>query len=107
MANQITETNLRSSQFVDSFSRYSDSEIIYYGERNLLTFKTYKKRDSSPIENDRFTVVKPGQEYRPDLLSFEAYGTPNFWWIILEANNISDIFDFKTGTNIRLPGRVF
>lgn len=107
MANKITKTSLRPEQFVDGFSRYTESEIIYYGERNLLTFTTYKRRNSSAVESDRFTVVRPGHEYRPDLTSYEAYGDPNFWWFIMEANNVMDIFNFKAGLNIRLPGRVF
>lgn len=107
MPNKTTKTNLRPQQFVDAFSRYTESEVIYYGERNLLTFTTYKKRNSAPNDGDRFTVIRPGHEYRPDLVSQEAYGSPNFWWFIMEANGIMDIFDFKGGMNIRLPGRVF
>ena len=107
MANQIIETNLLPEQFVTSSSRYGESEIIYYGDRNLLAFKTYQKSNTTPGAADRFTVVTPGQEYRPDKLSFEAYGTPDFWWKIMEANNVMDIFDFKAGLNVRLPGNVF
>lgn len=107
MANRIEETNLLPEQFVPQTSRYTDSNVIYYGNRNVLTFTTYVKKDNSENANDRFTVISPGQEYRPDLLSFEAYGTPDFWWRIMEANGIMDIFDFKAGINIRLPGNVF
>jgi len=107
LANKITETNLRSNQFVDAFSRYNGSEVIYWGDRNLLTFKTYKKRRYEPSGNDRYTVIKPGHEYRPDLVSYEAYGTPNFWWLIMEANEISDVYNFKAGTNLRIPARAF
>lgn len=107
MANKIEDSNLFPEQFVTQTSRYFDSEVIYYGDKNVLTFTTYVKKDNSETPNDRFTVVSPGQEYRPDLLSFEAYGTPDFWWRIMEANGIMDVFDFKSGTNIRLPGNVF
>lgn len=107
MANKIEYTNLLPEKFVPKTSRYTDSDVIYYGDRNALTFTTYKKKDNEEGAGDRFTVVSPGQEYRPDLLSFEAYGTPDFWWRIMEANGIMDIYEFKSGTNIRLPGNVF
>ena len=50
--------------------------------------------------------MKPGQEYRPDLVSNRVYGTPDFWWRIMEANNIKDVFEFKAGLNLRIPGSV-
>ena len=107
MANRIEHTNLLPEQFVPKTSRYIYSRVIYYGDRNYLTFTTYKKKDNTESEGDRFTVVSPGYEYRPDLLSFEAYGTPDFWWRIMEANGIMDIYEFEAGINIRLPGNVF
>jgi hypothetical protein len=83
---------------------------MYYtiGTKRVLTFGTYKKQiPATSSEEDMYTVVTPGFEYRPDLLSQKVYGTPDFWWKILEANNIKDVFEFKTGKNIRLPGNVY
>jgi hypothetical protein len=40
-------------------------------------------------------------------VSLETYGVVDYWWKILEANNMKDIFDFKSGVNIRLPGSIF
>jgi hypothetical protein len=48
-------------------------------------------------------VITPGVEYRPDLVSYDKYGTPNSWWMILEANGMKDIWDFKSGKTIMLP----
>lgn len=108
MANKIQETNLRPIDgFVSSLSRYADSEVVYYGENNLITFKTYRRTVDNPTSSDRFMVISPGHEYRPDLVSREAYGTVDFWWQIMESNKIYDIWDFKAGRNIRLPGNVF
>jgi len=42
-------------------------------------------------------------EFRPDLVSYKVYSTPDYWWKILEFNGMMDIFDFKNGRNIRLP----
>lgn len=107
MANKIQFTNLQPNNFVHNLSRYNNSEVIYYGDNNLLTFTTYKKKNNTPSGDDRFTVITAGTEYRPDKVSYAAYGSVDFWWRIMEANNIKDIFEFKAGLNIRLPGNIF
>jgi hypothetical protein len=38
--------------------------------------------------NDRYINVKSGE--RLDLLSYREYGTPDYWYIIANANNIHD-----------------
>lgn len=107
MANYIEQTNLTARRFVPISSRYASSGVIYYTENKLLSFKTYKKQTgTTPDLNDKYYVVTPGTEYRPDLVSYSAYGTPDLWWRILEANNIKDIFDFKSGLNIFIPNAV-
>lgn len=107
MANKITRTNLKSSDFVDAASRYINGEVIYYGDQNYLTFTTYKKRKRLLSKEDKFTSISLGHQYRPDLLSNEVYGTPDFWWKIMEFNNISDVFEFEAGKTIRLPASLF
>jgi len=107
MANKIVETNLRPTAFVDALSRYKDSSVIYYGKQNRVTFKTYVRTIDPISPDDRFTVISPGREFRPDLVSQDVYGIPNLWWKILEVNQIQDIFDFKTGLNIRIPQNAF
>ena len=103
MANLITETDIEARRFVTRSSRYIDSEVIYYGENRILTFTTYKKPQNRKSEQDKFYVITPGTEYRPDLVSKKAFGTVDFWWKILEFNNMKDIFEFKSGKNIRIP----
>jgi hypothetical protein len=106
--NSITPTNFRpQDNFVDKLSRYLNSRIVYYGKNNVMTFTTYKKQAPGPNPSDRYTVVPPGMEYRPDLVSRQAYGLPDFWWKIMEANGISDVMDFKAGTNLRLPANIY
>ncbi len=107
MANYYEETKINPRQFVPVTSRYANQTVVYYTERKLLTYKTYKKATYTTSQKDRFMVVNKYYEYRPDLVSFDVYGTPDFWWKVLEANNINDVFNFKAGLNIRLPGSVF
>jgi len=104
MANKIERTEIPATDMVDPLSRYVNSEVIYYGKNNLLTFTTYKRQEVAADQSeDKFTVITSGNEYRPDKLSTQAYGAPDLWWKIMEANGIFDIWDFKAGINIRLP----
>lgn len=103
MSNYIEYTNLSPTRFVPVSSRYNNSKVIYYTDNKLLTFTTYLKGTYNLNSTDKYYVITAGTEYRPDLVSQTAYGTVDFWWKIMEANNIMDIYDFKAGLNIRIP----
>ncbi len=107
MSNFIEEVdNQRSTNFVDSVSRYVPSTVIRYGDKKILTFKIYKRAKKESSVSDRFFLISAAHEFRPDKVSELAYGFPEWWWQILEANNISDIFDFKAGKTIKIPGNI-
>lgn len=107
MANKIEYTNLNPQIFVSKSSRYSNSEVIYYSDNKSITFTTYKKNMFNPSVNDQVAVIPAGMQYRPDLVSKKKYGTVDFWWKIMEVNNIKDILDFKAGKTIVLPENVY
>ena len=107
MANYFQTTTINPLKFVSFTSRYSDSKVCYYKEEKYLTFKTYKKNTYANSSRDKYMVVTKGYEYRPDLVSQKVYGFPDYWWKILEANSIKDIYDFKAGINIRVPESLF
>tara|TARA_Y100000296_G_C5104346_1_gene221702 strand:+ start:506 stop:796 length:291 start_codon:yes stop_codon:yes gene_type:complete len=45
-----------------------------------------------------------GYEHRPDLISDLFYGTPEYWWLIMLFNNITDPFEsFNVGERILIP----
>lgn len=103
MAVFIDTTNLNPTTFVTPTSRYANSEVFRWGEDGILTFETYKRKPIPQTDYDKFTVIAPQYEYRPDLLANDVYGEPDLWWRILQANRIWDIFDFKAGKTIRIP----
>jgi hypothetical protein len=107
MATTIEFTKLNPTDFVTRISRYSDSRVIYYSKEKIITFETYKKKKFIESNGDKVAVVPPGMEFRPDLVSKEKYGLPDFWWKIMEANNMKDIFEFKAGRAIVLPENVY
>ncbi len=107
MANKITFTNVPASSYVDVTSRYNASDVIYYGDDNIVTFATYKRRRIFLSKTDKFYLITQTTQFRPDLVSNMAYGVPSYWWRIMEANNLKDISDFKAGVTIRVPESVF
>lgn len=62
-----------------------------------------------PIEltedaSDVFITVTQDYVKRPDLLSYNVYGTTEYWWVIYEFNNIRDpLFGLKRGQILRIP----
>lgn len=103
MANVIKFTNVKPTNFVMPTSRYASSRTILYGEEKVVTFNTYKRSEIPSTSEDMFLVIPPGEEYRPDLTSYRAYNTVDLWWQIMQANNIFDVFEYKSGLNIRIP----
>jgi hypothetical protein len=43
------------------------------------------------------------QEHRPDLISYDIYGSTQYWWIIMAYNGLSSINDIKAGDTITFP----
>jgi hypothetical protein len=66
----------------------------------------YEKREIRVDPSDIIFEITPQYTYRPDLLSFDLYGTPKLWWVFTVRNPdvLKDpVFDFIAGTQIFLP----
>jgi hypothetical protein len=96
-------STLSSNMYVSSTSRYIGSRVAYYGQQKKITFNIYQREQVPVSDQDKYMIITAGFEYRPDLVSYKTYGTSDYWWLILQANNINDVYQFKTGLNIRLP----
>jgi hypothetical protein len=107
MAVPTVNTKIQPKNLLSGFSRYLKSTVIYWGANPRLTFTTYQRKPYTPSPSDTFGVIPPGSEYRPDKVSQNVYNTPDLWWKIMEVNGIYDIYDFKAGLTIRLPGNIF
>jgi hypothetical protein len=54
--------------------------------------------------SDVTMVLTKKYEFRPDLVAYEAYGTPTLMWLVLQYNCILDIAtEFVAGATITLP----
>lgn len=59
-----------------------------------------------PTSQDSYMVLPQKYKHRPDLLSFDLYGTPSLWWIfaMLNPNILKDpVFDMQPGIELRVP----
>ena len=82
-------------------SRYLNNETKKTGEGKTV-YKT-KRLKKIPIKNDDIYVASQTGD-RLDLLSNQYYGSPTYWWIIANANNIHDgKLGLKDGTILRIP----
>lgn len=57
-------------------------------------------------DDDILYVVQPQYAYRPDLLSYDLYGTKNLWWVFAQRNMeiLKDpVNDLVPGLKIYLP----
>ena len=51
--------------------------------------------------NDFFIKTQRGD--RLDLLANKYYGSPNYWYVIANANNIKGTIMIKEGTELKIP----
>jgi hypothetical protein len=66
----------------------------------------YAHRSIPPATGDREIVVASKYHNRPDRLSYDLYGSDNYWWVFMvrNMNAIRDpIFDLKAGMTIVVP----
>jgi hypothetical protein len=63
-----------------------------------------------PANNtDTIITIPPSFNLRPDLLSYEQYGTADLWWVFSVRNPdilIDPINDFVTGLQIYIPSNI-
>ena len=51
-----------------------------------------------------WTIVKPHEQCRPDLISYRIYGNQDLWWILMWINGISDPWhDLMPDTALKYP----
>lgn len=84
-----------------AISRYHKSKVKTT-EDGKTVYKS-KRLKRIPLKNDDIYVATQTGD-RLDLLSNQYYGTPSYWWIIANANNIHDgKLGLKDGTILRIP----
>lgn len=85
-------------------SRYDLKEKLLLNDYSLV-IRNLRRNDMVPVSTseDALHIVTPGENHRPDVVAFNFYKEPRLAWVILAANELSDIFDFNTGMEIIVP----
>lgn len=85
-------------------SRYDLKEQLLLKDDSLV-IRCMRQSDLVPVRSSEDTEheVEPQEAYRPDIIANNAYGDPRLAWVILSANNLSDIFSLKAGMRIIIP----
>jgi hypothetical protein len=86
-------------------SPYANSKITTSGYLDLLRI-----RPIPVAPDDVLYEIQTAYTFRPDLLSYDLYGTKDLWWVFSQRNVdvIKDpVFDFVAGKKIYIPQQKF
>jgi len=89
MSSLTTRTNYLHKAVIDGIAQYDlgsfDADGYDFGKENII-------------------VVRKKDLCRPDLLSYRAYGTMNYWWFLMWYNGICDIWnDLQENQVLKFP----
>lgn len=89
---------------IDKYSRnkfFARNNVNGLSEPDLLKNKF---RDFEFKRQHTFYTVKHGDQQRPDVICFKLYRKVNYWWILMKANGIEDIWnDLTVGKVLMVP----
>ena len=88
------------AEFHKSTSRYRNTPVVDF-YLDVWQGVNIPARDS-----DKKIELESKYDERPDLLSYDLYGTPRLWWVFAMRNVdtlIDPVRDFKSGTTLFVP----
>ena len=90
---------------LSSTSRFINTNV--YTDKNQNTFfGLWNKLELTADDFDEEITVKEKYIGALDKLSYELYGTEEYWWVIADFNNIIDPFlDMQVGDVIKVPSK--
>lgn len=85
-------------------SRYDLKEQLLLND-NTLVIRNLRYKDMVPngSPDDILHIVTSAEAYRPDIIAKNVYNNASLAWIILAANNLSDVFDLTADLEITIP----
>jgi len=87
-------------------TRYSSGSPYAATPQTSWYLENLTLRDVKSDPTDKAYVIPTNYHQRPYNLSFELYGTKDYWWVfqVLNLDVIRDpIYDFTAGLTIRVP----
>lgn len=84
--------------------RYKNCKLLEDEDTSEILLSTREVKEIPPNSADIYHRVKSNEVSRLDILAHQYYKNPLLWWVIAQANNISDPFKLiEAGTLIRVP----
>ena len=85
-------------------SRYKNLRTLRDTETGKVHHESWSQQ-AIPISSsdDEYITVTLETENRLDILAYNYYGSPRYWWVIALANYIIDPFDVPAGITLRIP----
>lgn len=89
----------------EEINRYKKKFLIEVNEPKNVQLSFFRKSDMTLDiqDSDSFFYIDAKYAYRPDLISYNIYGSPLYYWAILAANNMKSFWDMEPGLTIRIP----
>lgn len=89
-----------------AFTNYPATSPYATTTQTIWHIGNYKHRPIPKNAGDRAITITSKYDLRPDLLSYDLYGSPMYWWVffVRNMNEIRDpIWDFTLGKKIMVP----
>lgn len=87
-------------------AEYKKTSPWFRTPSNSLYLEKMEYRSIPMNPDDAEYTIETQYKHRPDLLSYDLYGTPAYWWVFMQRNRATiydPIYDFVPGITIRLP----
>jgi hypothetical protein len=99
---ELLEVDVRNPTITDSNNRYFSSVVYTDGGEKFFEFWDIPE---IPIDSrDAYYKIGTGEVGRWDLISYRAYGTVLYWWLICVANGVRNpLIVIPAGDMIRIP----
>lgn len=85
---------------------YNKTSPYYKTKQASWYLSTLELRDVPPHVSDRLITIETKYHERPDLLAFDLFGSPGYWWVFMvrNPNVIKDpIYDQTQSKKIYVP----
>jgi hypothetical protein len=84
-------------------NRYDTKATLITNDGEYTRTLKYEELYAAPSDTDLYIAVDITNQYDPFKISYQYYGTVNYYWVILSANNLFSMFDLVEGLTIRIP----
>jgi hypothetical protein len=86
----------------DYINRFDLAKFIKYDNDSFDILTSYFIRELKKLPS-KGNLTVTYQEFKPELLADIIYGDTQYEWVLMEYNNLTDIFDIVSGTVINYP----